>query len=499
MEKCKKKISFPAEIYNLINSFFLKKLKKYWLFQYIGPIYPGIVAHFNKNLSKNFKIETIEKGEAASIFFDKIGLKDFASKNGGICTFKLGKKLALYQTTNLPLIKDTCLSPSTGPNKKLFGNFMGTYASDNLIRQKKRGIIIKKLSNIEYLKKIKPYAKKYAAIFLENSLDKELSLESFTMDIVSYVDSYLPGILDVTNKPLTGYLQSSEDGKVMRDFFELASDVISKLDYSALSLADSIGPVIKKLIKDNYETIKNADESNIIRQFFSLENISFDRHIIDSLPSSFLKELGTIIIALYDTTSLSLYWLICFIENNPAVKQRVRAETRNEFDFDTLSYIELVIIESIRLAGNNPTALWREVKIPTDVYLRNNKIHLREGMMLWLDRRASNQDNNIFPKAENFDTDNITSILKKENESIFSLLSHNRYEINSFSMVNTFNNPRKCPGRYFSILIQSCLLREIYSNYKVISKNTDVKLRKHCSMPRPDNAAKIIIHKKIGD
>jgi cytochrome P450 len=496
MEVSNDRISWFAKLYNTINLFFLRSLGKFWVFQYLGPIYPGIVSHFNNDISESFYKETILNGESTSSFFDKIGLRSFASRNGGLCTFKLGNRLALYQVTNVPLVKDSYLSPSTGPNQKLFGNFMGTYQCDDPIRKKKRQILVKKLSNVEYILKLKPFIQKYANEFLKNSLNRELSLESFAMEIVSYVDSYLPGILDVTNRPLTSFLCSHEYGKVMRDFFELASDVISKLDVKAFQLAQSIAPVIRNLIKDNFKSIKAADETNIIKQYFCLENISFNEKNLDSLSDDFLKELGTIIVALYDTTSLSLYWLMCYIEDNHVIKQKIIQEANNEFDINKISFIELAIIEGIRLAGNNPTALWREVKIPTEIAFRDTKIHLRKGMMLWLDRRAANQDENIFPQAKTFNPNNIKSIFEKEKESIFSILNHNRYEINSFSMVNTLNNPRKCPGRYFSIFVQSCLIREIYGHYQVNSKDIDIKLRKHCSMPRPDNQAKVIFHAK---
>jgi len=460
-----------------------------------SPVFPGAVAHFKYDIAKEFHDFTLKEGEAASTYFEKSGIRNLALNNDGICTFSMDGKPVVYQVTNVPLVDDLCLSPSVGAHQDLFGEFMGTYPSDSLIRKKKRKPLLKKLANANSLKKMKPFIQKYARDYLTTQEDTEHNLEDFSLRLVTYVDSFLPGIIDVRNKPLTSYLASSEYREIMRDFFKFAADAISNLDKNALNLVQSIVPFVRNLIYENFESISKSPDSNIIKQYLALEGHILSKDAVLKLPDCLLKQLGTIIVSLYETTSLSLYWLICFIENNPKIKEKIIYESRaGEFSLKKISYIEFVVLEAIRLGGSNPTVFWRETIVPTDIYIKNTKIHVEKGTLFCLDRRNANQDKNIFACPHFFEPDNIQSLLKGRDKTLFSLLSHDRYEVNSFSMVNTFDNPRKCPGRFFSIFEQSCLIREIYSRYEVNTRGVSVdKLRKYCSMARPDNAAKIRI------
>ena len=112
-------------------------------------------------------------------------------------------------------------------------------------------------------------------------------------------------------------------------------------------------------------------------------------------------------------------------------------------------------------------------------------------MQLYLDRHAANRDPEVFPYPESFDIRNIEKIVKNENEDIFSLLSHNRYEINAFSVVNSKKNPRKCPARSFSIFLQSKIIQTIYGDYTISTTDTCTEYREGCVLARPDNNASI--------
>jgi cytochrome P450 len=105
--------------------------------------------------------------------------------------------------------------------------------------------------------------------------------------------------------------------------------------------------------------------------------------------------------------------------------------------------------------------------------------------MLWLDRYQGNRDPEVFPSPEVFDPRNVDAIVRSERENVSSILSRNRYEINSFSMVNTDGNPRKCPGRLFSVRMQAIILSELYRDYAVSTEGIDLALKSHSSMPRP--------------
>ena len=90
--------------------------------------------------------------------------------------------------------------------------------------------------------------------------------------------------------------------------------------------AQLVSNLIRSIITDNFEFISAAPESNIFKQYFKIFQIDFNKDGIADLPESCLKELAVIIDALVDylkPAALSLYWLICYIEENLDVKQKV--------------------------------------------------------------------------------------------------------------------------------------------------------------------------------
>lgn len=484
--------------YHSANFFGLKYLGKFWVFQYMGAPYPGVIPHFSKNLKKIFYRITSEQGEDVSAFFNKTGVAEFAMRYEGICTFRIGRQLCLYQGNNIPLFNDISLCPSTLPAKKICGNFMGTYPYNDPIRKQKRQPLLQVLGTVKSLQYLQPFAQKYTHNFIEHLLGQTLNLENFCINIVAYIDSYLPGVIDVTQKPLTDYLASPKYSGVMKDFLKFAQEALEgklsrRLEKRRTQL---VSDLIRSIITDNFESIFAAPESNIFKQYFKIFQIDFNKDSIADLPESCLKELAMIIMTLFETSALSLYWLICYVEEIPGVKQKVIAEASSKLNLQESSYIELVIMENLRLAGANPTAASRQVIENTTIQYCGLNIPIRKGTMVWLDRRAANHDISVFPCPYKFSTNNVESILKSDNESFFSVLGNKRYEINSFSMLNTFGNPRKCPGRFFSIMVQSSIIREIYGNYNICCKETACSdLRKYSFMPKPDNHATISLTK----
>jgi hypothetical protein len=216
---------------------------------------------------------------------------------------------------------------------------------------------------------------------------------------------------------------------------------------------------------------------------------------IDELDNDYLRELGTIIINIFESTSLSLSWVISYIENNLLIKSRVLKEVQ-QFKKVKHSYIELVILEAIRLGGSNPTILSRMVTKKFELQIGVNKIAILPGTSLWLNRREANQDSSVFVNPKKFDPRNIKNIMKYKYEDIKSMVSKKRYEINSFNAINTNDNPRKCPSRLYAIYIQSLITNVLYSNYQVGLKNNDLALNPHSAMPKPSSFGTIQINKK---
>jgi hypothetical protein len=492
-------------LYSRLNFIGMCFFGKYWFFQYLGKIYPGVLAHFpRKNLfsrlwrkHNDFEYTTIVQGNSASTYFESIGLQEFSEKNGGICSFWMGLTPAIYQSKNIPLAQDEWLEPSTTQNAELFGEFMGTLPHGMKERKIKQAAIESTLGHPLFMDRIKEDLKETSLDLLKLKNDESNSLDDFCREIVADIDSLIPGILDFKNKSLSYYISSNEYKDITSNFFDIASDVISKLNKNSIKKFGNISPFVKQVLLDNFQSIKNSPNTNIIKRYFNIWKIPLSIKGIQSLTDSHLKELGTIIVAIYDTTSLSLMWAISYIERDEKIKKNV-IKCAQEIDTNSkqFSYIDLVTLEAIRLAGSNPTALWRKVITPFILKLDGKKIFVRKGTMLWLDRRKANQDKDIFPNSEIFDPENIKSIISSDCENLSSIMSRKRYEINSFSMVNTFKNPRKCPGRLFSVIVQSVILKELYSRFDVELTGNDINLKLHSAMPKPALPGKIRIKLK---
>lgn len=292
-------------------------------------------------------------------------------------------------------------------------------------------------------------------------------------------------MLDLTQRPLTSYLASPPYATVLRGFFDIASDVISKVNREAMTEFDLIVPFVRDLLRDNADSIAAAADSNLIQSQFRLWGRRFSHSAVDELETAQLKELGTLIVATYDTTALSILWAIAYLERSPQQRERVIAEVRGSVTAVGPSAVDLAVLEALRLGGSNPTALWRRTVRPVTLHHRGRAVTVPEGTMMWLDRRRANQDPTVFPSADEFDLANARVLYRSHRDTLSSVLSRSRYEINSFSMVNTERNPRKCPARLFSVRLQALLLSELYGRYDVSSHGIDLNLARHSSMPRP--------------
>ncbi|NER95330.1 MAG: cytochrome P450 [Symploca sp. SIO1B1] len=493
--------SWISKIYSRVNFWGLKTFNAYWILQYLGSIYPGQIAHHRKKYlldcifghHKYFYQSTVIDGKDASTYFAQSGISSMALQNDGLCTFWMGWQPAIYQITNQAQIRDEYLSPSTAPTKELFGDFMGTLPHGCPLRASKRASLETILGNPSYILSLKKYIEKYSIAFINDSLNTEISLETFTRNLVAYIDSFIPGIIDFNAKPLTEYINSQEYSNITTNFVDLAANVISKMNPESVEDFEAIVPFIKEALTDNFDSINLASETNIIKRLFDIWNLPFTRELVENLSPDQAKELGATIIALYDTTSLSLMWTICFIEKNKVIKEKVIMDAKSSIQNEQLSFIDLVVLEAIRLGGSNPTALWRQAIKPFTFDVCGKKVYVRPGTMIWLDRHQANQDPNIYPDPKNFNPDNIKAIIRSRKDNIDSILARNRYEINSFSMINTLGNPRKCPARLYSAYMQSFILKVIYANCEVNLQNINTEIRKFSAMPKPENPGTICL------
>ncbi len=457
--------------------------------------FPGVVAHHRPpgleglrfGHARAFHHATVERGEDASSYFERSGIAACAAQHGGLCSFRLGDLVALYQADNTPLAPDDALAPSLDLNRALFGDFMGSQPVGDPARHAKRRAVEASLGSARFVDALEPAIRRHDRELLDRLCGgPALPLDDFALQLVAHVDSFLPGVLDLSCRPLTAFLASPEYGRVARAYFELASEVISKVHPEAIAGVDAFAPFVRALLTDNYASIAAAADSNLIRRYFALGGRPFSRAAIAALTAEELKELGTVIVATYDTTQLSLLWTIAYVAADPARTRAVTAAARAPAPSSAaLSPIDLVVLEAVRLGGSNPTALWRRVVAPFTITHRGRGLQVPAGVMLWLDRRRANRDPGVFPRPDAFDPDNVRAMVRSGGETVASLLSRNRYEINSFTMVNTHRNPRKCPGRLFSVREQAILMSELFGAYDVTVEGVDLALQPHSAMPRP--------------
>lgn len=472
--------------------------------------FPEVLAHHPGPSRRHghapaFHEATVVRGEPASHYFRTSGISTLAEENGDLCTFWMGQRLALYQITNTPLVGDDALAPSTDANRELFGDFMGSMPHDHPDRPAKRAAVERSLGNAKFVEHLEPAVRRHTADHLRRAAGQEIPLDDFTLSLSAYVDSMIPGVLDLTQRPLPEYLHSTEYGRVVRGFFDLASDVISNDNPQAMREFDVIVPFVRDLLTANFESLAEAPASNMIRRYFALWERPFTRHSVAALDTARIKELGTIIVATYDTTALSLMWALGYVESTPQVKAAITAEARGgggdsrcPRGGSSPSVTDLAVLEAVRLGGSNPSALWRRTTAPFTLHHRGASVTVPPGTMLWLDRRQANRDPAVFPEPCRFAPANIEAIVRSERETVSSLLSRGRYEINSFSMINAERNPRKCPGRLFSVRMQSFVLSELYGHYTVSAQGVDLQLKRHASMPRPAHPGTITIHRDTG-
>lgn len=443
-----------------------------------------------------FRIKTLEEGKSASGYFEHAGVRDFARARGGICALKMDGEHALYQARNVPLVSDDDLSPSTSANRQFFGDFFGSLPNDAPERPTKRAIVEETMGSERFMTEIERSVIELSREFLHSNAAREIGLDEFALHWVAHVDSFVPGLLDLHARPLNLFLDSPQHGRLVRNFFDVASEVISKSNPDAAVSINMIVPFLRELLLANINSIAAAPESNLVKAYFHLWGLPLDAESILALDVERLKELGTIVVATFDTTALSLLWALAFIGTSSVVQHRL-VEAAHEASHSALSDFDIAVLEAVRLGGSNPTALWRRTVRAAPALVNGRECVIPAGVRIWLDRRAANVDPDIFPNPEHFDLNNIRSLVRTARENSASLISRNRYEINSFSMINSHRNPRKCPGRLYAVRVQALLLHQLFREFDVVFTGIDISLRDFTSMPKPQAPGYVLIKPKL--
>lgn len=135
---------------------------------------------------------------------------------------------------------------------------MGSLPNTHPGRPAKRGAVEHTLGNTKFIDGLVPSLREHAARHLESAAGRELALDEFALSLVAHVDSFIPGVLDLTQRPLGSYLASTEYGPLLRGFFDIASDAISKVNPNAMKEFDLIVPFVRDLLRDNANALAAA-------------------------------------------------------------------------------------------------------------------------------------------------------------------------------------------------------------------------------------------------
>ncbi|KAL9449613.1 hypothetical protein AB3S75_011521 [Citrus x aurantiifolia] len=176
----------------------------------------------------------------------------------------------------------------------------------------------------------------------------------------------------------------------------------------------------------------------------------------DKLTDKQLKDnILTLLVAGHDTTTAALTWLIKFIEENPAVLQKLREEhceiqaNRNGgsnltwSEVNNMPYTTKVISETLRRATILP---WFSRKAAQDFEIEGYKIV--KGWSINLDVVSIHHDPGIFANPEKFDPSRFDAPIK------------------TFSFLGFGSGPRMCPGINLAKLEICIFIHHLVCRYK---------------------------------
>ncbi|KAI5597403.1 hypothetical protein POPTR_002G069600v4 [Populus trichocarpa] len=176
----------------------------------------------------------------------------------------------------------------------------------------------------------------------------------------------------------------------------------------------------------------------------------------DKLTDKQLKDnILTLLVAGHDTTTAALTWLMKFLEENPAVLEKLREEHINIqskrtdgasltwSEVNNMPYTNKVINETLRRATILP---WFSRKAAQDFEIDGYEI--KKGWSINLDVVSIHHDPQVFPDPEKFDPSRFDAPVK------------------SFSFLGFGSGPRMCPGINLARLEICVFIHHLVIRYK---------------------------------
>ncbi|XP_059630215.1 abscisic acid 8'-hydroxylase 3-like [Cornus florida] len=187
----------------------------------------------------------------------------------------------------------------------------------------------------------------------------------------------------------------------------------------------------------------------------------------DKLTDTQLKDnILTLLVAGHDTTTAALTWLIKFLEENPAVLERLREEHKEIqanrkggsslvwSEVNNMPYTNKVIMETLRRATILP---WNSRKAAQDFEIDGYKI--KKGWSINLDVVSIHNDPEVFPDPQKFDPSRFDEPLRP------------------FSFLGFGSGPRMCPGINLAKLEICVFIHHLVCRYrwKTLEKDDSVQ------------------------
>lgn len=481
--------------YNYINNLGLKTFGGFWMNQYAGPIYPGIIPH-----KRASGLSAALFGHTTNIFAKKVGvfdkedinkvriiqdpkIREFAEKNDGICTFWIGPYPVIYVTDykkSLQILKDE--DTKIPLNEKLSG--VPRADIQDILNSSTRHEALSSLMSQGPLFDTVKNAFDISNDYLQTKAGMKINLSQFIHTFVEYLESQM--LFDFNKSPLSSYTEKPEYHEFLHDYLDNIIDIRMSQSKQA-ELAEQYVQFMIKMLRDNFETVVK-NKNSIFKKLYELEKLEFPKHPDDfgkqgELEKCVLKRCLGIIAGASVNTSNALNWVIRHIENDPSVKEAIIKEAENapnsfsnfgEIE-EKLPYTFNVVQESLRFTPIVP-GLGKLVEKPYSVTIDGTEIHLNRNTFILVDIIACNRKSeNQFKDPNKFDVQNMLDVKKKQfSNGIFSTLNN----VNAMRSFGGGNNQKaKCPGRFFSILLQAMIVSNLYKNYMVKSNEVSLNIK----------------------
>ncbi|XP_015170050.1 abscisic acid 8'-hydroxylase 1-like [Solanum tuberosum] len=296
----------------------------------------------------------------------------------------------------------------------------------------------------------------------------EFGLKEAFLNLSDY--SFLQFTLKVIGNMIMSLEPTGEEQEKFRTNFKIISGSFASLPfkvpgtafYRGIQARDRMYVMLDSIIdqRRSGETIKQDFLQSLVKKHGKDAPEGDDD---DKLTDKQLKDnILTLLVAGHDTTTAALTWLLKFLQENPAVLERLREEHREIqarkqgtldltwSEVNNMPYTAKVISETLRMATILP---WFSRKAAQDFEIEGCKI--KKGWSLNLDVVSIHRDPKIFPNPEKFDPSRFDDPLKP------------------FSFLGFGSGPRMCPGINLAKLEISVFLHHLVCRYKWTPLDTD--------------------------